>query len=89
MHVALYNSIRDGSLRLGTWTFPDKFGDMPLSVSVGKSKTDTFDNVMANMNLIMRFNLIEVKDDKKSTACSERPHEPGTEALDAESESSM
>lgn len=81
--LELFQSIKNGSIDLGTWVFPEKLRDLPITVSVGKSKTDAFDNVMANMNVVqtvslfghyVRFNLVEDKDQKRSTAC-EMPSE--------------
>lgn len=91
--LELFQSIKNGSIDLGTWVFPEKLRDLPITVSVGKSKTDAFDNVMANMNVVqtvslfghyVRFNLVEDKDQKRSTAC-EMPSESGTEDSGAES----
>lgn len=91
--LELFQSIKNGSIDLGTSVFPEKLRDLPITVSVGKSKTDAFDNVMANMNVVqtvslfghyVRFNLVEDKDQKRSTAC-EMPSESGTEDSGAES----
>lgn len=79
--LELFQSIKNGSIDLGTWVFPEKLRDLPITVSVGKSKTEAFDNVMANMNVVqtvslfghyVRFNLVEDKDQKRSTACEMR-----------------
>lgn len=44
-------------LDLGAWTFPDKVKHSPISLSVGKSKTDTFDTVMINMNVVQTLSI--------------------------------
>lgn len=83
----LYKSLKDGPLDLGALTVQEKFKHSPIPVSVGKSKGDTFDTVMINMNIVktVKFNIID-EDTRNSAANSERHREQGSDLSDADSD---
>ena len=66
----LYTSICNGSVGTG-WELPAKYKDFSSKASIGRSKTDSFDNVMLSVSVseavalfgqYLRFNLVEQSD---------------------------
>ena len=47
----LYNGIKSGSISIDFWSFLDKLSNHNVSVSIGRSKVDTFDIISVNTSL--------------------------------------
>ena len=71
----LYTSICNGSVGTG-WELPAKYKDFSVKASIGRSKTDSFDNVMLSFSVseavalfgrYLRFNLVEQSDNNNNS----------------------
>ena len=48
----LYEAIKDGTLKVDFWNMSPKYNDYLISTSIGRSKTDSFDNISANVSVL-------------------------------------
>ena len=80
----LYTSICNGSVGTG-WEFPAKYKDFSVKASIGRSKTDSFDNVMLSVSVseavalfgqYLRFNLVEQSDNNNNSTLNVNDQSP-------------
>ena len=80
----LYTSICNGSVGTG-WELPAKYKDFSVKASIGRSKMDSFDNVMLYVSVseavalfgrYQRFNLVEQSDNNNNSTLNVNDQSP-------------
>ena len=84
----LYTSICNGSVWTG-WELPAKYKNFSVKASIGRSKTDSFDNVMLSVSVseavalfgrYQRFNLVEQSDNNNNSTLNVNDQSPSMQS---------